>query len=126
MLRFTVAELDRRDLAQVWPLVRTASSHLRLEEWERHWQKLVDRGGGAIGVAGEAGGFLGVATYEAVTKPRAGRVLKVDTLVTFELTRRPRIRQILCDELDELAPRLGCEALAVSAPKPAIRAAPAL
>jgi len=125
MLRFTVAELDRRDLAQVWPLVRSVGPHRRLEDWERHWQELVDRGGGAIGVAGEAGGFLGVATYEAVTKARAGRVLQVGTLVTFELTRRPRIRQILCDELDELAPQLGCAALAVSAPKRPARAAPA-
>lgn len=117
MLHFKIMDLEQADLAQAWPLVRAADPGIGLVQWETLGDALIKRGGGIVGVAGEAGGLLGVATYEAVDKPRVGRVLQVDMIVAFELTRRPRIRSILCEELDEMVPRMGCSALAVSVPK---------
>lgn len=123
MLQFTITELDKRDLREAWPLVRSASPQLRLEQWEELASELIDRGGGVVGVGAEGSGFLGVATYEAVDRPHAGKVLRVDTLVTFELSRRAPIRRILCDELDELAPKLGCDVITVALPNHSFLAA---
>lgn len=117
MLHFKIMDLEQADLAEAWPLVRAAIPELGLDQWQSLGDALIRRGGGIVGVAGEGGGLLGVATYEAVEKPHIGRVLQVDTIVSFELTRKQRIRRILCEELDEMAPRLGCRALAVSVPK---------
>lgn len=114
MLRFTVTELDREELAEAWPLVRATSPELALEEWQARAGALIERGGGVVGVSAEGGGFLGIATYEPVERPHAGRVLQVDTLVSFELTRQAPIRRILCEELEEMAPRLGCAGTAVN------------
>jgi hypothetical protein len=115
MLHFTVADLDSRELASAWPLIRTAAPELGPDGWQSLGEALIQRGGGVIAVAAEGGGYLGVATYEPVDKPRSGRVLQVDRLVAFELTRRAPIRRILCEELEELAPQLGCTATVVSA-----------
>lgn len=116
MLNFTVTELDRRDLPAAWPLVRAAAPGLDLDRWQAFAEALVERGGGVVGVEAEDGGFQGIATYEPVEKLHSGRVLQVDTLVTFELARRAPMRRVLCEGLDRLAARLGCEAVAVSIP----------
>lgn len=117
MPRLTVRELGNCDLPAAWPLVRIAAPSLGPDRWKRYAEALIGRGGGIIGVSGEDGGLYGVATYEAAENLRAGRVLRVGTLVTMELTRRSPVRQILCEALDRLAPALRCEAVAISIPK---------
>jgi hypothetical protein len=69
-----------------------------------------------MGVVAEEAGFLGVATYEPAATLHAGKVLRVEILVTFELTRRAPVRAVLCEALDRLALLLGCDAVAVSVP----------
>ena len=117
MPNFSVTELARHDLPAAWPLVRAAAPSLGPGQWQDYAEALINRGGGVLGVAGEHGGFYGVATYEASDNLRAGRVLRVGTLVTMELTRHSPVRRILCDALDRLAPIFGCEAVAISVPR---------
>lgn len=117
MPRLTIRELGNCDLPAAWPLVRIAAPALCPDRWTSYAEALIGRGGGIIGVSGEDGGLYGVATYEAAENLRAGRVLRVGTLVTMELTRRSPVRQILCEALDRLAPALQCEAVAISIPK---------
>jgi len=115
--QLTVRELGNCDLPAAWPLVRTAAPSLGADRWKSYAEALIGRGGGVIGVSGEDGGLYGVATYEAADNLRAGRVLRVGTLVTMELTRRSPVRRVLCNALDRLAPALQCEAIAISIPK---------
>lgn len=117
MPQLTVRELGNCDLPSAWPLVRTAAPALGPDRWASYAEALIGRGGGIIGVSGEDGGLYGVATYEAAENLRAGRVLRVGTLVTMELTRRSPVRRVLCEALDRLAPALRCEAVAISIPK---------
>lgn len=116
MPHFTVTELERADLAAAWPVVRAAAPGLDPERWQSFAEALIDRGGGVIGVAAEDGGLHGIATYDPVEKLHQGKVLKVDTLVSFELSRRAPVRRLLCEALDRLAHLLGCDALAVTVP----------
>lgn len=115
--QLTVRELGNCDLPAAWPLVRTAAPSLGPDRWRSYAEALIGRGGGIIGISGEDGGLYGIATYEAAENLRAGRVLRVGTLVTMELTRRSPVRRVLCEALDRLAPALRCEAVAISIPK---------
>ena len=116
MPHFTVSELGPADLSAAWPLVRSAAAAPDLQQWQESAESLLSRGGGVIGVAVEEGGYLGVATYEPVSTLYSGNVLRVEILVTFELTRRAPVRAVLCEALDRLARLLGCDAVAVSVP----------
>lgn len=111
---FTVTELAPADFPAAWPLVRAAVPQVDLQSWQQLAGSLSDRGGGTVGVAAEGGPLLGVATYEPIDRKDAGRVMKVGTLVTFELTSRSPVRAILCDAIDRIARLLGCSAVAVS------------
>jgi len=112
----TIIDLEPDELARAWPLVRIVSPWLNPEAWRGSAEELIAHGGGVISVVAPDGCLHGVATYEPIDKSRAGRVLYVETLVTFELSRRAPVRQYLCDCLERLAPALGCDAIAVSMP----------
>lgn len=112
MLQLTAQDLTADHLTLAWPLVRTLSPETNVERWLAAARKLIDRGGGWVGVATEAGSLRGLASYEPVGSP-AGKILQVDAMVTFEVSRRAPVRRALCEALDRLATRLGCEAVAV-------------
>jgi hypothetical protein len=112
--RLTVIELEREELAKAWPLVRAASRSLRADDWQETATQLIAKGGGVIAVVAQDGCFHGVATYQPIEDGRGGRILYLETLVTFELSRRAPVRQLLCDCLERLASALGCDSIAVS------------
>jgi hypothetical protein len=116
MPRLTVTELERDELAKAWPLVRAVSASRGVEEWEQSASELIARGGGVIGVVAQDGCLHGVATYRPIGDGKGGRILYLETLVTFELSRRAPVRQLLCDRLERLASVLGCDSIAVSMP----------
>lgn len=115
MRHFTVQELSCEQLGSAWPLVRSAASAIDLDRWLAGARLLADRGGGVLGVATGEGALLGVATYEPVDTRAAGKLLQVDTLVTFEFSSKAPIRTVLCEALERLASTLGCGAVAVNA-----------
>jgi hypothetical protein len=116
MPRLTVIELERDELAKAWPLVRAVSSSLDPEEWQRSAAELIRQGGGVVAVVAQDGCLHGVATYQPVDKAPASRFLYLETMVTFELSRRAPVRQLLCDCLECLAAALGCDSIAVRMP----------
>ncbi len=116
MPHFTITEVGPADLTLTWPLVRAVVPGADLPRWQEFAASLLSRGGGVMGVAVEESGYLGVATYEPVATLCAGKVLRVDALVAFELTRRSPVRAALFAALDRLAPLLGCDAVAVTIP----------
>ena len=115
MLQFTVQQLTREQLASAWPLVRAGGAILDLDRWLEAGRRLLGNGGGILAVATGEGALHGVATYETVEEVAAGKVLQVDTFVTFELSRRAPVRAVLCDALERLGAALGCDAVSVSA-----------
>jgi hypothetical protein len=116
MPRLTVIDLERDELAKAWALVRAVSASTGVEEWEESASELIARGGGVIGVVAQDGCLHGVATYRPIGDGKGGRILYLETLVTFELSRRAPVRQLLCDRLERLASVLGCDSIAVSMP----------
>lgn len=111
----TVSEVAHEDLRLAWPLVRAAGPGMTLDEWLRYADLLAERGGGVIGVTGGGSALLGVATFETAETLHMGKVLKVDRLVSFELTRSAPVKTMLRGALDRIAPLLGCTAVLISA-----------
>jgi hypothetical protein len=117
MLQLDVVELDYDDIPLAWPLVRTATPQLGLDAWRAAAESVIDRGGGVLAVTAADRALHGVATYEAIEKPSFGRVLHVETLVTFELRVRAPARRALIEALIQLSSALGCCEIVISAGK---------
>jgi hypothetical protein len=116
MCHLTIQQLGFEELAQAWPLARTASHYQSCEMWRRSAVHLMGRGGGVIAIAADDGCFHGMATFEPITKPRGGRVLHVETMVTFELSHRAPVRRALRDALVGFARLFDCDAVNVAMP----------
>lgn len=112
----TIIDLGTDDLATAWPLARTASPWLSLDGWKCSVEEIIGHGGGVIAVVAPDGCLHGVATYQPIDKRRAGRVLFIETLVTFELSRKALVRRFLCESLERMSLALGCDGIAVSMP----------
>lgn len=117
MPELDLIELDQDELALAWPLVRASSPELQLYGWQAFAEALIDRGGGVLAAAAPDRTLHGIATYEAIDKPTFGRVLHVDTLVTFELSSRAPTRKLLVSALGRLSAALACSATVISAPR---------
>jgi hypothetical protein len=111
-----IRQLDRDDVARAWPLVRSKSRIASLSHWKRFAHDLFERGGGVIAVSAEDGCLHGIATYEPTMTKSFGHVLQVDTLVSFELSRRAPVRHALCDALTGFARLFDCDAVRVTMP----------
>jgi hypothetical protein len=109
-----VANLDHDDLVLAWPLVRTAEPALDLRAWRKRGEVLIDGGGGIIAAQSASGIIFGLATYEVVERRSFGSVLKVATLVTFDLTRHGHARRALLGQLHRIRSALGCTATVIS------------
>lgn len=116
MPRFTITPVEQRQLHRAWPLIRCVWRGATIDDWLSFGSALVGRGGGVIAATADDEVFHGLATYEAADSPGAGKVLRVDLLVAFELTRRAPARQSLRVALDRLATRFGCNAVAIAVP----------
>lgn len=111
---FYLFHLNQDEIGLAWPLARTAHPQLQLDGWERLFVDLKSRGGGVLALAAPDDVLHGIASYEPVETQRRGRVLSVDTLVTFELNARAPVEQLLRQGLDRLARQLSCTAVLVS------------
>ena len=65
-------------------------------------------------VSAEDGCLHGIATYEPITKGISGRVLNVEIMVAFELSRRAPVRQALCDALLGFARLFDCDSVRIT------------
>ena len=120
-----IRQLDREDVARAWPLVRSKSRLSSLSGWNRFAHDLFERSGGIIAVSAEDGCLHGIATYEPITKGNSGRVLNVEIMVAFELSRRAPVRQALCDALLGFARLFDCDSVRVTTPDGTVAEHPA-
>jgi hypothetical protein len=108
MGQFTIDHLSEDGLLHVWPVVRMAHSHANANWWLSEATALIGRGGGILAARAPDGIIHGVATYEVAKKALLGRILAVDTLITFELSRRAPARHALSDALELLRHAFDC------------------
>lgn len=116
MARFAIEHLSEDQLVEAWPVVRMSNSRANADWWASEAAALVGRGGGILAARAPDGSIHGIATYEVVRKALLGRVLAVDTLITFELSRRAPARHALCDALDLLGHAFDCHSIVLPFP----------
>ena len=116
MAIFAIEHLSGDQLAGAWPVVRMSHSHASAEWWLTEAAALIERGGGILAARTPDGSVHGVATYEVARKALLGRVLAVDTLITFELSRRAPARHALHQALELLANGFDCRSVVVPLP----------
>lgn len=116
MPAFTIEHLDEQKLLDAWPILRSAGTDPLPDWWENEARALMSRGGGVLAARAPDGAVHGGATYECVHRPRAGSVLAVDRLVTFELNRKEPVKEALGGALHMIASAFCCSAIALPLP----------
>jgi len=116
MAQFTIEYLTKVQLPEAWPVVSMAHSHANADWWVAEGSALVERGGGILAARAPDGTIHGIATYEVARKPLLGRVLSVDTFITFELSRRAPARHALCEALELLGNVFDCRSIVLPLP----------
>jgi hypothetical protein len=113
MPAFTIEHLNEQKLLEAWPVVRSTGADALPDWWENEALDLMSRGGGVLAARAPDGSVHGVATYECVHRPRAGSVLAVDRLVTFELNRKEPVKEALGRALHMIASAFCCSTIAL-------------
>lgn len=116
MPSFAIEHLDEHSLLDAWPLLRSAGTEPLPDWWHTEARALLGRGGGVLAARTPDGSVHGVATYECVHRARAGAVLAVDRLVTFELNRKEPVKEALGGALHMMASAFCCSAIALPLP----------
>jgi hypothetical protein len=111
VVRFAIGQLREDQLLDAWPVVRMANVHANSEWWIDEAAALMKRGGGVLAARAPNGTIYGVATYEVAKRAPLGRVLAVDILITFELSRRAPARKSLTKALELLASAFDCRGI---------------
>jgi hypothetical protein len=113
---FTIEHLDEHRLLDAWPILRSTGLEPLPDWWENEALELMGRGGGVLAARAVDGSVHGVATYECIHRPRAGCVLAVDRLVTFELNRKEPVKEALCEAIHRIASAFCCTCVALPLP----------
>ena len=116
MPQFAIEQLSEDQLPEAWPVVGMSHAHAKAAWWISEGAALIRRGGGVLAARAPDGTMHGIATYEVTRKARLGRVLAVDTLITFELSRRAPARHALCEALEMLATAFDCRSIVLPLP----------
>lgn len=106
----TVQSIDVNQLAQVFPLVRSAT-RISLPRWIEFGRKLLDAGGGVVAVVAPDHCIHGIAACRPRMNLRHERILHVEVIVAFDLGSSNRVRDTLLEELERIALDSGCTAL---------------
>ena len=113
MVRLTVSPLNDAQTAAALPLVRMVAPEIGRDQWLSHVARLRSRGGGVLGLFA-FDTLQGVAGWRPDDDLRSGRTLRVDPLVTVELTQAAPGRAALCEALERVARETGCSSLVLS------------
>lgn len=103
----TVEPLASERLAEVYPLVRSAT-RVSLERWREFGRDLFQAGGGVLAVTAPDNCVHGMAAYRPSHDLRHEQSLDVEVIVAFDLRGDDRVREALCRELEGMAAKLGC------------------
>jgi hypothetical protein len=110
--QFYVVGLGAAEAGAAYPLIRTIAPEVSLEDWLDYTRRRC-REGGLIGLFGENGTVVGLASYRLGERLRHGRVLALDDFVTFELSQTAPGRAALMAAAEERARLLGCTGIEV-------------
>ena len=116
MTSFTVTHLDAAAMADAYPMVRAAAGEVSAEQWRRYAEWLRNAQGGVLGAFAPDARLHGIAAYCRDDELRHGRTLRVDTIVTFELSCSAPARRALCQALEVLARERHCDRLTLALP----------
>lgn len=116
MQRFAIEHLSEEQLLEAWPVVRVSNAHANCDWWASEAAALIERGGGILAARAPDGSIHGVATYAVARKAPLGRILAVDTLISFELSRRAPARHALYEALELLASAFDCRSIVLPLP----------
>ncbi len=116
MTEFITELLSREQIRAVYPLVREAVPTLDLTEWLRFARQLTgSRRAGQCGIVAarrEGRAFpCGLFCYRVENDLKLGKVLIADHFVAIDLLDPAAVLAALVEELDNLAKRLGCQAV---------------
>lgn len=114
MNRFTVIHLQEDRLDQTLPLARMAAPLVTPEQWREFACSLSDKKGGILAAFAGDGRAHGVAAYRLEESLVHGLTLRVEPMVTFELSRSAPARAVLCQALELLAAAKGCGSLMIA------------
>ena len=117
MTRFTVAHLHADRMADAFPLVRMAAPEVSPDQWRRYADWLGRAEGGVLAAYAGNATLHGVAAYCRDDSLRYGRALRVDLIVSFELSGAAPARAALLEALALVALAKGCETLTVCMPR---------
>lgn len=116
MTHFTVEQLSEGQLGEAEAMMRIAGHDSPPGWWGSEAGALMRRGGGVLAVRSGDGALHGLATYEVVKRQRSGRVLAVETLVSFDLSRKQPVKQALVCALELISKAFECSAIALPLP----------
>ena len=108
MPEFRLSHLSPDQMDMAYGLVRIAMPETHLPEWQSYARSLLGSGGAVLALTAPDGTIHGLASYMPEPSLRHGKVLRVDTFIAFELSRRAPARKALCDGLQATAEELGC------------------
>ena len=108
MPQFQLSHLSPDKMDMAFGLVRIAIPGTRLPDWQRYANSLLVSGGAILALTAPDGSIHAIASYMPEPSLRYGRVLRVDTFIAFELSRRAPARKALCDALQAMAEGLDC------------------
>ena len=107
---FSVSPIGAGQLAQVYPLIRSAA-RVSLDRWEEFGRELLRQDGGVLTVTAPDNCIHGVAAYRPQHNLRHEQSLHVEVIVAFELGHDDLVREALCRDLERLAIERGCSAV---------------
>lgn len=110
--QFYVVGLGVAVAEAAYPLIRSIAPEIDREDWLEYVRRRC-RVGGLIGLYGENGALVGLASYRLGERLRHGKVLALDDFVTFELSRTAPGRAALMAAAEERARLLGCAGIEV-------------
>jgi hypothetical protein len=110
--QFYVVGLGVAEAEAAYPLIRSIAPEIDREDWLEYVRRRC-RVGGLIGLYGENGALVGLASYRLGERLRHGKVLALDDFVTFELSRTAPGRAALMAAAEERARLLGCAGIEV-------------
>jgi hypothetical protein len=113
--QYSVDELKPSEADATFPLVRSISPEVTLDDW-RDYVRRRSMHGGLLGLFGADGEVTGLLSYRLGERLRYGTVLALDDFVTFELSQAAPGRRALLAAAEDLAFKLGCTGLEVRIP----------
>ena len=111
---FTVTHLPEARFHEALPLVRMAAPFTTAQSWREFVRTLFAGTGGILAAIAADGRPHGIAAYWRDQTLFHGTVLRVEPLVTFEVSRNAPARAALCEALEDLARAKACKAIIIS------------